>query len=286
MYKNYFLLAFTFLFLTSNAQEQDKHKTITKSINDYYSLASENIHLHFNKSVYLTNETIWFKGYVIDKKSNGLNYSTTNVYVRVLDSDKNEVVSKLFLCSNGIIIGHIKLNETYSSGTYYIHTYTNFMNNFEEDESSIFPIEIFNTKDSPKTSNNNSLDNESITFGIEGGKLLFDCDNTVGVQIKGCSGKGVKLNNIKVYDSKNILINQFATNEQGYGKFDILKTKNEQYKIVVEQNTSNIEKNLPFVTTEGVSISVNNYSDEKKTFIKIHTNKFTFNKNKDKKFTL
>ncbi|CAM3679916.1 hypothetical protein FLGE108171_10330 [Flavobacterium gelidilacus] len=286
MYKTYLLLAFTFLFLTTNAQEQDNHKTITKSINDYYSLASENIHLHFNKSIYLTNETIWFKGYVIDKKSNGLNYSTTNVYVRVLDSDKNELVSKLFLASNGLIIGHLKLDETFSSGNYYIHTYTNFMNNFEEDESSLFPIEIVNTKDSPQKNNNNFLDNESINLAIEGGKLLFDCDNTIGVQIKNCIGKGVKLNNIKVYDSKNMLINQFATNEQGYGKFDILKTKNEQYKIVIEQNTGNIEKNLPFVITEGVSMNVNNYSDEKKTFIKIHTNKFTFNKNKDKKFTL
>lgn len=286
MYKNYFLLAFTFLFLTTNAQEKDNHQLITKSINDYYSLASENIHLHFNKSVYLTNETIWFKGYVIDKKSNGLNYSTTNVYVRVLDSDKNEVVSKLFLASNGIIIGHLELDESYASGTYFIHTYTNFMNNFEEDESSIFPVEIINTKDSPKTNNNNSLDNESISLGIEGGKLVFDCDNTVGLQIKDCRGKGVKLNNIKVYDSKNSLINQFATNEQGYGKFDILKTKSEQYKIVIEQTTGNIEKNLPIVTTEGISMSVNNYSDENKVFIKIKTNTYTFNKNKDKNYTL
>lgn len=286
MYKNYFLLAFTFLFLTTNAQEKDNHQLITKSINDYYSLASENIHLHFNKSVYLTNETIWFKGYVIDKKSNGLNYSTTNVYVRVLDSDKNEVVSKLFLASNGIIIGHLELDESYASGTYFIHTYTNFMNNFEEDESSIFPVEIINTKDSPKTNNNNSLDNESISLGIEGGKLVFDCDNTVGVQIKDCRGKGVKLNNIKVYDSKNSLINQFATNEQGYGKFDILRTKSEQYKIVVEQNTGNIEKTLPLVTAEGITLNVNNYSDENKVFIKIKTNNYTFNKNKDKNYTL
>ncbi|CAM3679862.1 hypothetical protein FLGE108171_10325 [Flavobacterium gelidilacus] len=286
MYKNYFLLAFSFLFLTSNAQEQDNHSLITKSVTEYYSLASESIHLHFNKSIYLTNETIWFKGYVIDKKSNGLNYSTTNVYVRILDEDKNEIVSKLFLTSNGIIIGHLELDESYASGTYFIHTYTNFMNNFEEDESSIFPVEIINTKDSPKTNNNNSLDNESISLGIEGGKLVFECDNTVGVQIKDCKGKGVKLNNIKVYDSKNILINQFATNEQGYGKFDILKTKSEQYKIVIEQTNGNIEKNLPIVTTEGISMSVNNYSDENKVFIKIKTNNYTFNKNKDKNYTL
>ena len=160
MYKNYFLLAFTFLFLTSNAQEKDNHQLIIKSVNDYYSLATENIHLHFNKSVYLTNETIWFKGYIIDKKSNGLNYETTNVYIRILD---------------------------------------------QEDESAIFTIEIINTKDKSSNNNNNTIDKESITITAEGGKLLFQCDNTVGVQIKNCSGEGIKANNIKVFDSKNPL---------------------------------------------------------------------------------
>ena len=154
MYKTFYLLAFSFLFLTSNAQEKDNHQLIIKSVNDYYSLVSENIHLHLNKNTYLTNEAIWFKGILVDKKSNDLNYETTNVYVRVLDKDKNEIINKLFLANNGIIIGHLKLEVNLTSGTYYIHTYTNFMNNFEEDESSIFPIEIINTKDKSTISSN------------------------------------------------------------------------------------------------------------------------------------
>ncbi|CAM3680075.1 hypothetical protein FLGE108171_10340 [Flavobacterium gelidilacus] len=286
MCKNYFLLAFAFLFLTSNAQEQDNHQVIIKSINDYYSLATENIHLHFNKSSYLSNETIWFKGYIIDKKSNGLNYETTNIYVRILDQNKNEIVSKLFLANSGIIIGDLKLDNKFTSGTYYIHTYTNFMNNFEEDESSIFPIEIINTKDKSSINNNNTIDKESIIVTVEGDKLLFQCDNTVGVQIKNCSGEGIKANNIKVFDSKNNMVNQFSTNEQGYGKFDLLKTKNEQYKIVVEQNETTVEKNLPLVISEGITMSVNNYSDDNNFLIKVKTNSYTFEKIKDVNFTL
>ena len=286
MYKNYFLLAFTFLFLTTNAQEKDNHLVISKSLNDYYSLASENIHLHFNKSVYLTNETIWFKGYIIDKKSNGLNYSTTNVYVRIVDSNKNEIVSKLFLASNGIIIGHLKLDDSYSSGTYFIHTYTNFMNNFEEDESSLFSLEIVNTKDSFSINDNISIEDTSIEIAAEGGKVLFESDNTIGVKIKNCNGNGMRLNNIKVLDGQNNIVNTFSTNSQGFGKFDILKTKNEQYKIVVEQNSTKIEKNLPLIVNEGVNISVNNYTDENKVLLKIKTNSYTFNKIKEKNYTL
>jgi hypothetical protein len=261
MYKKYFTLVFFSFFLSLTAQEKDNHQIISKSLTDYYSLASENIHLHFNKSIYLTNETIWLKGYIIDKKSNGLNYQTTNVYVKILDQDKNEVESKLFLASNGIIIGDFKLNENYSSGTYFIHTYTNFMNNFEEDESSIFPIEIVNTKDSFTNNKNTSLKNASIEIIAEGGKILFDSDNTIGVKIKNCTGGGIKLSTIKVYDGNNNIVTTFSTNEQGFGKFDLLKTKSEQYKIVIEYNSEKVEKNLPLVVAEGINISVNNYTD-------------------------
>lgn len=285
MAKNYFLII-VFLFLSSNAQEKVNHQFITKSLNDYFSLESENIHLHFNKSVYLTNETIWFKGYVIDKKTNKLNYATTNVYVRIIDENKKEIISQLNLANNGIIIGHFKLDETFTSGKYFIHTYTNFMNNFEEDESAIFPIEIVNIKDKITDNNNNYTEDQLINVSIEGGKLVFDCDNTVGVYIKNCNGKGLKLNNIKVFNTKNELINEFSTNEQGYGKFDLLKTKSEEYKIVVEQNGENIVKKLPLVVAEGISISINNYSDEQKIFLKIKTNEYVFNKHKDRDYTI
>ena len=286
MCKKHFLFIIFFLFLTSNAQEKDNHLVISKSLTDYYSLASENIHLHFNKSVYLTNETIWFKGYIIDKKTNDLCYETTNVYVRLLDKDKNEIINNLFLANNGIITGHFNLEETYNSGTYYIHTYTNFMNNFEEDESSIFPIEIINVKDNFTINDSSSIENATIEFSIEGGKLLYSADNTIGVHIKNCNGNGIKLKNIKVFDSKNDLISQFGTNTLGYGKFELFNTKNEVYKIAAELNGVIIEKNLPTVIAEGVVLSVNNYSDANKTSIKIKTNSFTLDKIKNKNYTL
>ena len=286
MKKRYPFLFFILLFYSVSAQEKDNHQKIIESINNYYSLSSENIHLHLNKSSYLTNENIWFKGYIIDKKTNGLNNETTNVYVRLLDENKVEITNKLFLANNGTIIGNFKLDNNYNSGTYYLHTYTNFMNNFEEDESSIFPIEIINTKDKSTSNSDNTISEDFIKFSIEGGKLIFQCDNTIGVQIKNCSGEGLKINSIKVIDSKNNIINQFSTNSQGYGKFDILKTKNENYKIIVEQNGVKVEKKLPDVNSEGITMSVNNYSDTNNFLIKIKTNIYTFEKIKDESLTL
>ena len=67
----YFLL---FLFLHINSifaqspliQNQDE---IGSSFSEYFKLDRENIHLHFNKTTYLTNEKVWFKGYIIEKKT-------------------------------------------------------------------------------------------------------------------------------------------------------------------------------------------------------------------------
>jgi hypothetical protein len=268
------------------SQEKDENKLIFNSVSDYFNLNSESIFLHFNKSVYLSNETMWFKGYVVDKKTNMLNFETTSIYVKILDSNKNELDTKLFLATNGVIIGNIVLNENYNSGKYYIQTYTNYMNNFEEDESSIFAFEIINTRDSVFIKDELSLEDAQIEIAVEGGNFLMDCDNTIGVTIKQCNGKGIKSNNVKVYDSKNNVVNQFSTNLNGFGVFELIKAKNESYKIVLEENLQKIEKNLPIAFSEGITISVNNYTDEKKVNIKLKTNQNTLDKIKELKYKI
>ncbi|NBL63811.1 hypothetical protein GV828_01205 [Flavobacterium sp. NST-5] len=78
----FFTVSVFFLaFYDGNAQEVDnKKQAIAKAIEDYFFLERENIHVQFSKEVYLTNEKIWFKGYVYHRKNNLPFYNTTNVY--------------------------------------------------------------------------------------------------------------------------------------------------------------------------------------------------------------
>lgn len=281
----------TFLFLvlfsqTNYSQYLEKNIYLEEKVKNYFNLTRENIHLHFNKETYINNETIWFKGYVIDKVSGILNIETTNVYVSLLDTEKKVIGTKLVHSNFGTFNGHWDLDKNLASGTYYIHAYTNFMNNFEENESSLFKITILNPKEREIVENKDPLENASIEITVEGGNFVFQCNNRIGVSIKNCNGNGIQIDNIKVVDSNNNIINQFSTNKQGYGAFNIINTKNEQYKIVVENNYAKIEEKLPMVQIEGITLHTSTHTNPDNILIEIATNKNTFKQIKNKKYQL
>ena len=267
-----------------NFSNSSKEK-ITSSIINHYKLDRENIYLHLNKDSYLSNETIWFKGYVIDKKESKFNYQTTNVFVNVYDNNKTEVKKHLFYSSNGIIVGQIKLDENLESGTYYLHAYTNYMNNFPEDESTLKKFEFINTKDQivEKTKSTNDL---NIEFSFEGGNFLFNSNNTIVTLIKDCTGDGVKLTEISVKDSKNNTINTFSTNEFGLGKFQILNAQNEKYTLELTHKNSIVIKELPLPVIQGININANNFTFEDKFILNVNTNKTTLDKSKGKQYLI
>ncbi|MFN7043784.1 MAG: hypothetical protein ACK4M1_01195 [Flavobacterium sp.] len=270
--------------LTVFSQNNGKDK-IDQAILKYYEMDRENIHLHFNKTTYLSNETIWFKGYVIEKKESKLNFQTTNVFVRLVDDKNTEISNQLFFASNGTVIGQIKITESLPSGDYYIHTYTNYMNNFLENESTVQKIKIINIRD--KTTQNTDIHNQpNVNFSFEGGKLLYQSDNTIGVSIKDCNGKGLKISNIEVKNSKDIVVNSFSTNQEGFGKFELKQTEDEDYRIIFTNQQEVIVKTLPKATYEGINLQVNNYAIEGKVSVKINTNDITFKKNKNKTYTI
>ncbi|HRN97876.1 MAG TPA: hypothetical protein PLA69_00935, partial [Flavobacterium sp.] len=123
--------------LNSNAE-------IELRLKDYFSSTRENIHLHLNKSSYLSGEDIYFKGYVIDKQARLPFGPTVNVYVQLLSADGQVLDNRLYYAENSILEGKLPLPDNLPSGVYYVQTYTNFMNNFTEDESSVYRISVAN----------------------------------------------------------------------------------------------------------------------------------------------
>lgn len=265
---------------TSIAQNNLDEKLI-----NYYKLDRENIHLHLNKTIYSTNETVWFKGYIIEKKESKLNFLTTNVFVRLLDSNKKELFNKLFFASNGTIIGQFDLDDNLISGTYYIHTYTNYMNNFLEDESTLLKIKIINSNDK-LVEKNNSNSNLIIKYAFESGLFLENIDNIIGVSVKDCLGKGKKINKIEVINSKNETITTFATNQEGFGKFDLLNTSNDEYSIKFSYNNTTYTQLIGKPAIEGINLSVNSYAIEGKVLLKVKTNQSTLNKYLNNPFSI
>ena len=83
------LLIFSFycIFSFSQATLSEKQQKIASAIASYFKLDRENIHLHLNKTTYLTNEQIWFKGYIIEKKFKP-SLNTSNLFISLTDAKR------------------------------------------------------------------------------------------------------------------------------------------------------------------------------------------------------
>jgi hypothetical protein len=259
--------------LYSQSDANTNQEKITAALNDYFKMDRENIHLHLNKNSFLTDEAIWFKGYIIEKKTNTPYTATSNVYIALLDGNGEKIQTQLFFAENSVFDGTINLSSKLATGKYYLQVYTNYMNNFTEDESSIYEITIINP------SENNYVDtkiinykNLEIQFYPESGTFLEGVSNTIAAKIVDCNNNGVLVKNAEIVDSKGYAVTTFSTNQFGYGRFDILYTNNEVYKAILDIKGEKIEKYLPSTSLEGISYSINNYTFKDKTTIKLKTN--------------
>lgn len=273
--------------LYSQSDANANQEKITESLNDYFKMDRENIHLHLNKNSFLTDESIWFKGYIIEKKTKTPYDATSNVYISLIDINGQKIQTQLFFAENSVFDGAIKLNSKITTGKYYLQVYTNYMNNFTEDESSIYEITIINPFENnyvnTKIINYKEVD---IQFYPESGIFLEGVTNTFGAKIIDCNNNGIVVKDAEVVDSKGNLVATFSTNQFGYGRFDILYATNEVYKAILKIKEEKIEKYLPNPSLEGISYSINNYTFKDKTTIKLKTNSRTLKNIKNIPHTL
>jgi hypothetical protein len=251
------------------AQTQQNISKIENRTKSYFNLNRENFYLHFNKSVYINTETIYFKGYVFDKTNEDLNNETTNVHVDFFTKDGTKIESKLLYAYNGEFEGFFTLKPTLESQIYYFQIYTNWCSNFDEDESGIFSVEIINPNTGRFTY---SDDNPTLSLYPDGGNSIADLNNTIGVSVLDCHGKGVSVSDGVVLNEKGEEITTFQTNELGYGKFQLPETTNQIYSAKFQYNDKVIRTDLPRPTSNSTRLQVVNYINETKTFVTIEAN--------------
>jgi hypothetical protein len=257
--------------LLSYAQNED-HENVKTAILDYFVQDREYIHLHLPKDVFNTGEKIWFKGYVLNTKSNLPSIYTSNVYITLHDSKGNEISKNLIFANSGSFSGNISLNKSMSSGRYYLRVYTNFMNNFREDMSTTYPITLINPNEKRHLSESSTdISSAQIDIRAEGGSLLAGSSNNIGVHITDCLGRPYQLTEAELLNNKNEVIKKIPLNKFGYGKFQLNPDTYETYKIVVALNGQTHEAPLPAAQTRGLAVEINNYAIPNKTIVKLRT---------------
>lgn len=256
----------------SYAQSADSSKEeISNKINDYFLLDRENIHVQFNKNSFFSTEDIWFKGYVYNRKAKSAFKVTTNVFVSLLDENGNKIKEQLVYGQNGSFQGNLDADASLPSGTYYIQVYTNWMNNFAENESYIQKINILNKDDSEFAGIQEEAGVATVAFQPEGGKLIKGTKSVLGVKFQDCHNRVSDVTEAMVLNAQGEQIKKVFIDKSGYGKFD-LPWGDEKYSLKYTSDGNENEVALPMAEEKGFALEVNNYSLEDKTIVTISSN--------------
>jgi len=271
MKKSASLLVFLLLLTVCFSQE----KSVAESYTEYFKLPRETLFLHTNKTTYLTGEEVWFKVYAYNRKSQLTSKGTTNIRLGIFDREGKVVDQKLFLAKNGFAKGSIEIDSTFASGNYYLKVSTNWMKNFKEDDSFVKKIKVRNPASEEKKLPIQPHEYD-IQFLPEGGHLLAEVKNTVGVKILDDTGKGTKASG-SILDANGNEVTNFTSNFIGLGKFSFTPLKDQTYRAIVTlANEKKVELNFPKAKNRGIAIEVNNLSP-KDVIITLSTNTFSFN---------
>ena len=261
------------LFSTSYSQIIENEEKIKSSLENYFQKEREIIHVHFNKNTYLNNESIGFKGYIINKNTGLPFVNSTNIQM-VIYNEKKEIVQKqLFFAIAGTFDGVYQLSDKIKPGKYQFHFFTNWMNNFKEDDSFIQSIQVID-KNEPYNLDSNKINfaTAKVTFFPESGVLINGVNNKVGVTIKDCNQYGIAINEGVILDSKLQEVTKFSTNIMGNGNFNFTPIPNEKYTIKINSNNLNIIEQLPTANENGLKITYNNNLSNNHLAISVNTN--------------
>ncbi|WP_417352224.1 hypothetical protein [Flavobacterium alkalisoli] len=255
--------------------QENKIQEIVSVVKNYYSLERENIHVHLNKSIFIANENIWFKGYIYYSKKNTPFFSTTNIFALLKNSENETLESKLLYGSAGSFEGSFELPQNLYSGIYYLQFYTNWMNNFSEDQSAIYKIEVINPNSPGKSTANDT--EVKINVYPEGGVFLKNKTNTLGVSVKGCKNQPLPITEVLLYNN-NETIQTIPLDKNGFGKFEyyaLEEKSTDSLSVILSDKTYTVA--LPEAQEKGITLKLTNKANSNKTLLELKTNKNTYN---------
>ncbi len=211
----------------------------------------EKIHIHFDKSAYNKGETIWFKAYLM--AGNELSAYSKNVYVDWYNSNGRllkHTVSPVFESSAK---GQFEIPVNYAGQGVYVKAYTQWMLNF--DSTFLYSKEIV-VNQPPVTGSVPMKYITSVQFFPEGGDLVNGLNSKVAFKATNQFGRPVRVSGA-IKNSRNELIDSFATQHDGMGNFSIEPELKEIYTVYWTDEYGHQDiAGLPLIKNNGAVMQV------------------------------
>jgi hypothetical protein len=174
---------------------------LRQKLDEYTSaVPREEIYLHADRDIYVSGEEMWFKLYLIDRKSSKPSFNSSIAYVELLNADSRPVVQKRILLSQGFGSGQVLLPDSLSSGTYTLRAYTSWMKNFLPENCFMKDISIYN----------------SLSDKVFKGKLSLTSNSVKGIAEKAGTSGTDKSINLNINNSRKDSLIIFVETKSSY----------------------------------------------------------------------
>lgn len=216
---------------------------------DKYS--PEKAYLHYDKPVYSTGETIWFKAYVMSEVIPAL--ETKTFYTDWLDDKGNLLLHTVSPMVDGVTNGQFDIPADYKGQFIHVRAYTRWMLNF--DSAFLYTKQIRILGNEPKTVPKIATA-PVLQFFPEGGDIIAGVSNKVAFKANDPYGKPVRVKGV-VLNNQGKIVDSLRTQHNGMGYVFLLPEKGASYT-AKWKDEKNVERTvtLPAVKTDAVSIQV------------------------------
>jgi len=246
---------FYFLFILQLATVQTSISQTVKidSVLNYYSThyQPEKIYIQFDKSLYNTGETIWFKAYIL----NGTELSdlSKNFYVDFFDAKGNLLQHFITPVYQSSAKGQFDIPVKYDGSVIHIKAYTQWMLNFDSSFNYTKDIVVAQTK-IPKQAVTEPV--TSLSLFPEGGDLVEGLSSRVGFLAVNQWGYPVTVRG-SILNKKGASVDSFLSQHDGMGSFDLDVQPNEQYTLQwIDQYGKTYTSKLPEAKQKGIVMRV------------------------------
>jgi TonB-dependent SusC/RagA subfamily outer membrane receptor len=264
------------IFTTSSKFASDEDPRVQRIISQlekyYFDFPQEKVYLHIDKNNFTTGERVWMKAYLVDGTTHKPATKSANLYVEMLNSDKETIYMKRFKLKDGFAKGDFFLGDTIREGYYHIRAFTSWMVNFDNSLIPNYTIHVENnnykdfiTKDKLRynkrmnRSMKRSEEKLDLQFFPEGGNMVDGLSTRVAFKAVNGLGEGINITG-SIYDKDDRKITEIQSLHNGMGYFSITPEEGMKYYATVKNR--NDEFDLPEVFGEGAVMNIDNSQND------------------------
>ena len=231
---------------------------------------TEKVYVHTDRDAYLTGETIWLKGYVVNGMTHEADSVSQVLYVDLVDLSTSRIRLQLQLrATDSYAPGQLTLPDSLAAGTYQLRAYTRFMQNepagyfFTKTVRILRPddaIPVSPTGKKPMSASSGAVGRPDVQFLPEGGQLVEGIESRVAFKAIDPLGRGVTVEGF-IVNAKKDTITGFSSAHLGMGYLAFKPEAGQTYTALARLDNGIVTSyDLPAVQTQGAVMQIDNLS--------------------------